>query len=236
VSAGLSIYDTMNFIKPDVSAPCAWAWPPAWAPSCWRGRQGQALCAAQQQDHDPPADRAVRRARPPTSRSTAREILKTREQLNRILAERTGQPFDKIASDTERDYFMSAGEALRLRPDRQGSSTSAADASSGSFSIDRRAGSLVYHGPHPPPPRDVPMADKKGGSSEKVLYCSFCGKSQHEVKKLIAGPSVFICDECIELCNDIIRDESRRANKPAPRRQVRPAHAAARSSPSSTST
>ncbi|MCH7342111.1 ATP-dependent Clp protease ATP-binding subunit ClpX [Pelomonas sp. CA6] len=51
------------------------------------------------------------------------------------------------------------------------------------------------------------MADKKGNSSDKVLYCSFCGKSQHEVKKLIAGPSVFICDECIELCNDIIRDE-----------------------------
>jgi ATP-dependent Clp protease ATP-binding subunit ClpX len=51
------------------------------------------------------------------------------------------------------------------------------------------------------------MADKKGSSSEKTLYCSFCGKSQHEVKKLIAGPSVFICDECIELCNDIIREE-----------------------------
>jgi len=51
------------------------------------------------------------------------------------------------------------------------------------------------------------MPDKKGASGEKVLYCSFCGKSQHEVKKLIAGPSVFICDECIELCNDIIRDE-----------------------------
>ena len=51
------------------------------------------------------------------------------------------------------------------------------------------------------------MSDKKG-SSEKLLYCSFCGKSQHEVRKLIAGPSVFICDECIELCNDIIRDEA----------------------------
>ncbi len=51
------------------------------------------------------------------------------------------------------------------------------------------------------------MADKKGTSGEKALYCSFCGKSQHEVKKLIAGPSVFICDECIDLCNDIIRDE-----------------------------
>src|SRR3989441_1634414 len=51
------------------------------------------------------------------------------------------------------------------------------------------------------------MTDRKG-SSEKLLYCSFCGKSQHEVKKLIAGPSVFICDECIDLCNDIIRDEA----------------------------
>jgi ATP-dependent Clp protease ATP-binding subunit ClpX len=53
------------------------------------------------------------------------------------------------------------------------------------------------------------MSDKKAGSggSDKLLYCSFCGKSQHEVKKLIAGPSVFICDECIDLCNDIIRDE-----------------------------
>ena len=50
------------------------------------------------------------------------------------------------------------------------------------------------------------MAEKK--TTEKLLYCSFCGKSQHEVKKLIAGPSVFICDECIELCNDIIRDEA----------------------------
>jgi ATP-dependent Clp protease ATP-binding subunit ClpX len=50
------------------------------------------------------------------------------------------------------------------------------------------------------------ISDKSGG--EKLLYCSFCGKSQHEVRKLIAGPSVFICDECIELCNDIIREES----------------------------
>jgi len=50
------------------------------------------------------------------------------------------------------------------------------------------------------------MSEKIGG--EKLLYCSFCGKSQHEVRKLIAGPSVFICDECIELCNDIIREET----------------------------
>ncbi len=49
--------------------------------------------------------------------------------------------------------------------------------------------------------------DKHGKDSEKLLYCSFCGKSQHEVKKLIAGPSVYVCDECVELCNDIIKDE-----------------------------
>ena len=68
------------------------------------------------------------------------------------------------------------------------------------------------------------MAEKKGGG-EKLLYCSFCGKSQHEVKKLIAGPSVFICDECIDLCNDIVRDElsaeqdgkSARSDLPTPR-------------------
>ena len=49
--------------------------------------------------------------------------------------------------------------------------------------------------------------DKGGKDDEKLLYCSFCGKSQDEVKKLIAGPSVYVCDECVELCNDIIRDE-----------------------------
>lgn len=67
------------------------------------------------------------------------------------------------------------------------------------------------------------MTDK--ASSEKLLYCSFCGKSQHEVRKLIAGPSVFICDECIELCNDIIREEMQgdeatklvKSNLPVPR-------------------
>ena len=53
------------------------------------------------------------------------------------------------------------------------------------------------------------MSDETRGRNEdgKLLYCSFCGKSQHEVRKLIAGPSVFICDECVELCNDIIREE-----------------------------
>ena len=67
--------------------------------------------------------------------------------------------------------------------------------------------------------------DRQGRSSDgnKTLYCSFCGKSQHEIRKLIAGPSVFICDECVELCNDIIREEleekaqSSRTSLPKPR-------------------
>ncbi|MCV2864910.1 ATP-dependent Clp protease ATP-binding subunit ClpX [Defluviimonas sp. WL0075] len=53
------------------------------------------------------------------------------------------------------------------------------------------------------------MANNSGGESKNTLYCSFCGKSQHEVRKLIAGPTVFICDECVELCMDIIREESK---------------------------
>src|SRR6516164_5819614 len=54
--------------------------------------------------------------------------------------------------------------------------------------------------------------NKSTGSDPKgTLYCSFCGKSQHEVRKLIAGPTVFICDECVELCKDIIREETKSA-------------------------
>jgi len=60
------------------------------------------------------------------------------------------------------------------------------------------------------------MSDDSRGKNEdgKLLYCSFCGKSQHEVRKLIAGPSVFICDECVELCNDIIREELEESSEP----------------------
>jgi ATP-dependent Clp protease ATP-binding subunit ClpX len=65
--------------------------------------------------------------------------------------------------------------------------------------------------------------DKRSVDDDKLLYCSFCGKSQHEVRKLIAGPSVYVCDECVELCNDIIREElqeepgSNKADLPTPK-------------------
>ncbi|HRP88205.1 MAG TPA: ClpX C4-type zinc finger protein, partial [Gammaproteobacteria bacterium] len=68
------------------------------------------------------------------------------------------------------------------------------------------------------------MADDSRGKHEdgKLLYCSFCGKSQHEVRKLIAGPSVFICDECVELCNDIIREELEDKSEPGKSKLPRP--------------
>ena len=71
------------------------------------------------------------------------------------------------------------------------------------------------------------MSDhRKGRNSddERLLYCSFCGKSQHEVRKLIAGPSVFICDECVELCNDIIREEIQEANSSSAQRELPTPH------------
>lgn len=64
------------------------------------------------------------------------------------------------------------------------------------------------------------MPEKKGSADDKVLHCSFCNKSQHEVRKLIAGPSVFICDECIDLCNDIIVEESQEAARDAIRNEL----------------
>lgn len=59
------------------------------------------------------------------------------------------------------------------------------------------------------------MSNDQRGSNGKVFHCSFCGKSQHEVRKLIAGPSVYVCDECVALCNDIINEETREGGKPA---------------------
>jgi ATP-dependent Clp protease ATP-binding subunit ClpX len=68
------------------------------------------------------------------------------------------------------------------------------------------------------------MSDDTRGRNEdgKLLYCSFCGKSQHEVRKLIAGPSVFICDECVELCNDIIREELEDKSEPGASKLPKP--------------
>lgn len=110
VSAGMSIYDTMNFIKPDVSTLCMGMAASMGAFLLSAGTKGKrfSLPNAKVMIHQPLGGA---QGQATDIEIHAREILKTREALNRILAERTGQTLEKIQSDTERDYFMSAAEA-----------------------------------------------------------------------------------------------------------------------------
>jgi len=110
VSAGMSIYDTMQFIKPDVSTLCIGLAASMGAFLLSAGEKGKRFCLPNSKVmiHQPLGGA---QGQATDIEIHAREILKTREQLNRILAERTGQPLEKIQNDTERDYFMSADEA-----------------------------------------------------------------------------------------------------------------------------
>ena len=107
-------------------------------------------------------------------------IIKTRQKLNQIYVDRTGQPLDKIERDTDRDFFMSAEEAKR---------TALLTRCSADRSIPKGVVSCL----------NLTMKGQ--------LKCSFCGKSQEQVRKLVAGPGVYICDECIELCTEIVEEE-----------------------------
>ncbi len=111
VSAGLAIFDTMNFIKPDVSTLCTGMAASMGSFLLMAGAKGKrfSLPNSKIMIHQPSGGA---RGQATDIEITAREILKTREQLNRIYAERTGQTFDKISADMERDYYMSANEAL----------------------------------------------------------------------------------------------------------------------------
>jgi ATP-dependent Clp protease protease subunit len=110
VSAGMSIFDTMNFIKPDVSTLCMGMAASMGAFLLSAGAKGKrfALPNSKVMIHQPLGGA---QGQATDIEIHAREILKTREQLNRILSERTGQPLEKIQADTERDYYMSAAEA-----------------------------------------------------------------------------------------------------------------------------
>ena len=110
VSAGMAIYDTMNFIKPDVSTLCTGMAASMGAFLLSAGTKGKrfSLPNSKVMIHQPLGGT---QGQATEIEIHAREILKTREQLNKILAERTGQPLEKIANDTERDYYLSAQEA-----------------------------------------------------------------------------------------------------------------------------
>ena len=111
VSAGMAIFDTMNFIKPDVSTLCTGMAASMGAFLLAAGAKGKrfSLPNSKVMIHQPSGGS---QGQATEIEIQAREILKTREQLNRILAERTGQPIERIERDTERDYYMSAQECL----------------------------------------------------------------------------------------------------------------------------
>ena len=110
VSAGMSIFDTMNFIKPDVSTLCMGMAASMGAFLLAAGEKGKRFCLPNSKVmiHQPSGGS---QGQATEIEIAAREILKTREQLNKILAERTGQSLERIARDTERDYYMSADES-----------------------------------------------------------------------------------------------------------------------------
>ena len=114
-------------------------------------------------------------------------IVSMRTQLNGLLADFTGQNVEKVAEDTDRDFWMTAQEAKEYGiVDEVLIQRELADKKQ-----------LKTTG-------QLKMANK---DSSQALKCSFCGKSQKQVIKLIAGPGVYICDECIELCVEIIEEE-----------------------------
>ncbi|KAG1707532.1 ATP-dependent Clp protease ATP-binding subunit ClpX [Nymphon striatum] len=187
VTAGMAIYDTMQFIKPNVSTLCVGQAASMGAVLLAGGEKGKrfALPHSRVMIHQPlggfqgqASDIDIH----------AKEILKIREELNRVLSNHSGQNMKTIAKDTDRDNFMDAKAAKEYGL------------------IDEVLGERGKRYKRFLMSKD--NKDGQGGKGEgKLLYCSFCGKSQHEVRKLIAGPSVFICDECVDLCNDIITEE-----------------------------
>src|SRR5690606_27672665 len=233
VTAGMAIYDTMQYIKPDVSTICVGQAASMGAVLLAAGAAGKryALPNSRVMIHQPLGGF---QGQATDIDIHAREILSMRARLNEILAQHTGQSIETIARATERDNFKGAAEAkayglvdevLERRPEdsiQAGCPGGPADGSTprGAPEIPgtrvRRASgavpALCYSRPQtraggPQHWKSTSMSEDRQvrtGAGNKILYCSFCGKSQHEVRKLIAGPSVFNCDDCVELCHDNI--------------------------------
>ena len=246
VSAGLAIYDTMQYIRSPVSTVCIGQAASMGSLLLRAGAKGKrfALPNARIMVHQPSGGA---QGQATDIEIQAREILTLRKRLNEIYVHHTGQPIEAIERKLERDTYMSAEEAAGFRPGRRGGREPAAARprrpscpllTAGAAPVGSVAGRellLIRHGDRgglfrsavgvpvavlvrlPPAGANVrPLVPgaagagvrmSKSGDSKNTLYCSFCGKSQHEVRKLIAGPTVFICDECVELCMDIIREE-----------------------------
>ena len=190
VTAGLAVYDTMQYIKSDITTVCIGQAASMGALLLTAGSPGKrySLPNARILIHQPMGGFQGQASDVDIQ---AREMLRMKETLNQILVRHSGKTMDQIQRDTDRDYFMSALEAksygiidhvIANRDDLD--------------RLEKRRNS---------------MAKKKDDNDN--LFCSFCGKNQSEVRKLIAGPAVYICDECIELCSEIIEEETEKDAK-----------------------
>src|ERR1700723_4054 len=183
VTAGMAIYDTMEFIRPPVSTLCLGQAASMAAILLLAGAKGRryALPHSRIILHQPLGGMQGQAS---DLEIHAKEILHAREEINNIIMKHTGQNLRKIEKDTDRDYFMAPQQAVEYGLIDE-------------VIVSRRPSMWAA---------EAVMAkhDDRSGN----LVCSFCGKSQDEVRKLIAGPTVYICDECIDLCNDIIAEET----------------------------
>ena len=193
VNAGLGIYDVMQYVNPDVADHLHGAGRQHGRGAAGGRRQGQAHLPAARARDDPPAlgRRPGQDERHPDPRAGVPDPAPA--SINEILGEHCGKDPEQVESDTERRplHVRARGAGLRAR----GSDHLEARAWPTQRAERQRRGNRAR------------MKKKEEGTN---LACSFCGKSQKEVKKLIAGPTVYICDECIELCNDIIAEEASR--------------------------
>ena len=191
ITALFAIYDTMQFIRTDISTICLGQAASAAAVLLAAGTPGKRLALPARPGPAPPALRRTGYAQAADIELAAKEILRMRDVLEEIMARHTGQPIERIHKDTDRDFVMSADEAKDYGIIDDVISAREPSTSPGRSRAPRGGGASVA----------------KFGDGGELLKCSFCGKSQKQVKKLIAGPGVYICDECIDLCNEIIEEE-----------------------------
>ena len=207
VTAGMAIYDTMQFIKPDVQTYCIGQAASVAAVLLAAGAKGKRFSLPNSRIliHQP----WVQGLGGQTTDIDihARELLRTRERLNQILAHahrasRSSASRTTPSGTTSWAPSRARNTVLLMMSSESGRKASAARPGSSSSGQPFAAGRRLLE-----TDRVFPMV-KKAGDGE-ILRCSFCNKDQNDVRKLIAGPTVFICDECVEVCNDIIADDNR---------------------------
>ena len=171
------------------------------------------------------------------------------QRNHEILARHTGQPLEKVVNDTERDFFMAPEDAQGLWHHRRGLFGAVGFARRRSTTTRRRRTRPTGRAEEATGAEALQERRRRGQRSEdghvtttssskgpKVPYrCSFCGKSQEQVRKLIAGQGVYICDECINLCQEIIEEEMLEAPRPSRRPRSSPTRTRSRTRSTSTS-